>query len=146
MADFVRQLSRAPEHIKHALRMNDISEVEADAYLFQQLFDDDLESWTTEAMSLLPESLQHDSGTLQAAEDCLRRIRKACHTTTCMAQYTALQLHTCSESKADMDHMAEDKHKAAIEEATQKWRHWKPRLQTTVSPLTQRQIELILAD
>ena len=146
MADYIRQLSRAPEHIRQDLRMNDIRETEADAYLFNELYDIEHLSWITEAISLLPESLHRDIKTNQAAHDILARIRKSCQATGSMKDYTSLQLHNCAETAGSVDNADGDTHRRAIETAAQKWRHWKPRFLAAASPLTQRQIELILAD
>jgi hypothetical protein len=56
-----------------------------------------------------------------------------------MSNHTSLQLLYSAENQWGSDHCNDTFNKTAIEAATQKRRHWKPKLLPTVNALTQRQ-------
>ena len=134
-----------PPPLRQVLREDGVLDNSSEAQIFVEFLADQKTDWIERAMLLLPLSLQHDPATAEHFESCLlglkRRAMQSKRPSTILDHWMARQevldkrLPIVAAVSAPI-----------LDMALKRWKHWKPRYMCSDSHLTQRQVELILAD
>ena len=143
---FVNAWHRLPEAMKEVLRQEDILPLPHNAELFERMHPIYEDDWVDAALDLTPQDMRQDQERI--FRKSLLVLKRASIDTPPVSNFTAFQQEVLIRQTSQIaDHFnAQHKEMSDIQQALGKWRHWTPRLTSTFSHISQRQLEIQLTD
>ena len=140
---FSKQWEKMSEHVIQVLKDLDIKPMQKDAQLFYELWNELADEILEQSMGLLPQDMRtHQRRAITVDE--FRALHHAASQTNQVHTKQTWEVYNAVEEMRRADYRQEPD--PIISKALARWRHWKPNPKDSISTVTQRQIEVGLAD